>query len=107
MLSLSQLDRNVVARFPLDDSLQFFHDRLRVAESRDESANRAQSEISILLTALMGQKAAYHLSSKTGSGSLAAELLKALNRIQTEPFVYDRFRTLSLLVISCRPDVDI
>ena len=106
---MSQLDRNVVARFPSDDSLQFLQDRLRVAEeSRDESASgRGQSAISILLTALIGQKAAYHLSSKTGSGNLAAELLKALNRIQTGPFTYDRFRSLSLLVINRRPDVDI
>ena len=107
MLSLSQLDRNVVARFPLDDGLQFLQDRLRVVESRDESASSGQSAVSLLLTALMGQKAAYHLSSKTCSGNLAGELLKVLNRVQTEPFIYDRFRTLSLLVISRRSDVDI
>lgn len=109
MPSLSQLDSSVVARFPLDDGLQFLQDRLRdVDESRDGSGSIGQAAVSLLLTALMGQKAAYHLSSKTCSGgNLAGELLKVLNRVQTEPFIYDRFRTLSLLVISRRSDVDI
>ena len=55
----------------------------------------------------MGHEAAYHLESKNGHGSPAAELLKAMNRIQTSSFNYAYFHSLSLLVIDQRPDADV
>jgi hypothetical protein len=108
MLTLSKHDQVIITKYPLDGSLESLRDKLcETAKTPYADAATSQRTTSRLLAALMGHESAYHLESKNGQENLAAELLKAMNRIHTFPFNYDYFRSLLLLVIDQRPDADI
>ena len=101
MLELSQEEKYIIARYPLGDSLDFLRLRLPTTEQPTDGSptDLPQAAVSLLLTALMGQKAAYNLTSRTGGGRLASTLLNLLTRVHTGPFNPDSFLPLSLLVI--------
>ena len=109
MLKLSQQDRDIIAKYPLKDGLDFLRDKLSATDKppADSGINGPQKAISLLLAALMGHEAAYNLESKDGSTDLASELSKAFTRIRTDPFNHEYFRPLSLLVIEKAADTDI
>ena len=72
-LTLSQQDRDVVAKYPLDGSLDSLRDKLCETEKMpfaNVASNRPQRPTSRLLGALMGHEAAYHLEPKTATESL-------------------------------------
>ena len=108
MLDLSQQDRDIIARYPLNGSLDFLRDKLSATDKRPTTAIQGpQKTVSLLLAALMGHEAAYNLGSKSGSTDLASELSKAFTLIRTGPFNHKYFRPLSLLVVDQAPDTDI
>ena len=117
--NLSQNDRNIIAEHALNTTLDHLREPLRITEqshkptclSTDSDASRfdceAHKAISKLLVALMGHNAAYHLRSKNGTESLAAELSTLFRRVQTDNINYDHYRALSQLVIQKALDVRI
>ena len=110
MLRLSRDDQNIIINHPLNDSLDFLRDKLRVAEesaSSEAATSGLQKVISHLLIILMGHEAAFNLKAKDKNGNLASQLSQIFGRVQTGPFNFECFRTLSLLVIDQRPDTDI
>lgn len=63
MPSLSQQDRDIIAEYPLNDSLEFPQDKLLVTDEplTDGTSHRLPKAILLLLAALMGHEAAYNL----------------------------------------------
>jgi hypothetical protein len=109
MANLSQDDRAVITKYPLDDCLDPLRDSLRKAEqsygpsstfdngagdTRDQGPLKA---VSRLLSILQGHDVALTLRSKTGTGDLASELST----------LFRQHRPLSLLVIKNASDLDI
>ena len=109
MLTLSQDDRDIIARYPLNGNLDFLRDRLRVAEHHraDTPDDKPQKAISVLLGTLMVHEAAYNLKSTTSRAQLAPDISKAFARVLTDPFNYDYFRQLSSCVVDEANDTEI
>ena len=119
MANLSQNDRNIIAKHPLDKYLEHLHDPLRKAEqnnrpdslSHDEAVGshdqEPQEAMSQLLSALQGHKAAFDLRSKTGHGDVASELYALFRRVRIGNYNYEHYRALSRLVVKQASDVDI
>jgi Fungal protein kinase len=111
MANLSQDDRTVISKHPLDDSLDHLEDSLRKAEqsyrlssisydgARDTRDQRPLKAVSRLLHTLMGHDVALTLRSKTGNENLASELSTLFRRVQNNDFNYQLYRPLLLLVI--------
>jgi hypothetical protein len=119
MANLSQDDRTVIAKHPLDDCLDPLRDSLRKAEqsygpsstsgngagdTRDQGPSKA---VSRLLYILQGHDVALTLRSKTGAGDLASELSTLFRRVRNGDLNYQQYRLLSLLVINKASDLDI
>ena len=112
MANLSQVDRAIIAKHPLESSLTHLHDLLQKVEqtyepnstSYDDSARKA---ISRLLSALLGHEAAFDLRSKTGNKNIASELSTLFGRVQRDSFNYKQYRALARLIIKQAPDIDI
>ncbi len=93
MANLSQDDRAVITKHPLDDSLDPLRDSLRKAElsygpssvsydgAKDTRDQRLLKAVSRLLHTLMGHDVALTLRSKTGAGDLASELSTFFRRV--------------------------
>ena len=112
MANLSQVDRAIIAKDPLENSLNHLHDSLRKVEqtyepdstSYDDSARKA---ISKLLSALQGHEVALNLQSKTGSGDIASDLNTLFRHVRNGSFNYQQYRALARLVINKASDLDI
>ena len=119
MANLSPTDLTIIAKYPLDVSLDHLHDSLRKVEQNYEPGSLShhdavdspdsgpQQAISRLLVTLMDHEAALDLQSKTRSGDVATELFKLRKRVRNGDFDYKYYRTLSRLVIKQAPDIDI
>ena len=112
MANLSQEDRTVITKYPLDDSLDHLQESLRKAEQSHDSAgdNRDQGTlkaVSRLLSTLQGHDVALALHSKIGSGDVAWALSTLFGRVRNGDFNYEQYRPLSLLVIKNASDLDI
>ncbi|RMZ90674.1 hypothetical protein DV736_g2093, partial [Chaetothyriales sp. CBS 134916] len=117
MATLSQDDRDLIARHPLDNSLDYLEKSLREVEqsstssrhgnATDMSEDGRQKAISRLLSALMGAEVALDLQSKTGSREVAAELAILFGRVRKGDFNYDHYRPLVKLVIQKAADFEI
>ncbi|KAN0071182.1 hypothetical protein V8E54_010613 [Elaphomyces granulatus] len=114
MANLSQDDRDVIAKHPLNNSLDRLQDLLRDTEKSYESHDGTdspnqthQKAISRLLSALQGEETAFSLLSKTSSRNVASELSFIFGRIQNGDFNYKHYSALSQLVIRKAPDIDI
>lgn len=66
MLESSPVDKELIAKYPLDGWLDFLRDKLPAPEQHPENlpTNDLQSATSLLLVALMGHKAAKRLGTK-------------------------------------------
>ncbi|KAL9024104.1 MAG: hypothetical protein Q9196_006756 [Gyalolechia fulgens] len=119
MANLSQDDRTVIAKHPLDGCLDPLRNELRKAEqsygpsstsdngagdSRDRGPLKAVSKF---LSTLQTHDVAFTLRSKTGAGDLASELSTLFRRVRNGDFNYHQYRPLSLLVIRKAPDLDV
>ena len=94
MAILSQDDRNIIAKHPLNKCLHHLQEPLRKAEQNykpdpipdngtfTDQDQSQQEALSNLLLALMGHKVALTLRSKTGAGDLASELSSVFGRIR-------------------------
>jgi hypothetical protein len=81
MASLSQDDRPVITKHPLDDSLDHLRDSLRKTEQLYDGAGDTCDQgplkaVSRLLHALQGHDVALTLRSETGAGDLAGAVPK-------------------------------
>jgi hypothetical protein len=88
MANLSQDERSIIAKYPLNDSLCYLQDSLRKEEQSykpcsisydtavDSSESGPPKAISRLLSTLLGHEVAFDLYSKTGNGSIAAAVSK-------------------------------
>jgi hypothetical protein len=111
MANLSQDDRAVITKYPLDDCLGHLRGSLEKVEqsyeggdTRDRGASKA---VLRLLYTLQGHDVALALRSKTRSGDLASELYSLLRRVQNNNFNYGQYRPLFRLVIQQALDFDI
>ena len=118
MANLSQDDRNVIAKHPLDNSLDHLRDSLQAEQSYEPSStsydaagdNRGQGPlkaVSRLLNTLQGHDVALTLRSKIAAGDLASELYNLFRRVRNGDFNYKHYLALSRLVVRKAPDVDI
>ena len=112
MASLSQDDRAVITKHPLDDSLDHLQVSLQKAELSYDGAGDTRDQgppkaVSILLSTLLGHEVALTLRSKTGAGDLASELYNLIKRVQNGYFNYQQYRPLLRLVVKKAPDLDI
>ena len=116
MAELTQGDRVIIAKYPLNDTLDYLQEALRKAEqtfksnsNHDEateaSMDRLQNAASRLLAALMGHQVAYNIRPK--GSNLASDLSNVFGRVQNGDFRYEHYRALLQLVIIKAPDVDI
>jgi hypothetical protein len=100
MASLSQDDRTVIAKHPLDDCLDHLRDPFRKTEqpyepssisydgagdTRDQESSKA---VLRLLSILLGYDVALTLRLKTGAGDLASELSTLFRRVRNSDFNY-------------------
>ena len=111
MADLSEDDRKIIEEHPLDNALDHLRDPLRKAEKSCDAVNErcsqeAQEAVSSLLLALMGQKSAYNLRSKTSDQNVASELATLFRRIQNRGFDYQYYRSLTRLVIRKSSDTE-
>jgi Fungal protein kinase len=119
MANLSQDDRDIIAKHPLNNSLDRLQDLLRDAEKSyesnlitydgaiDDTDQTYRMPITSLLYALLGEQTALNLHSKTSTGDIASELFRLFGRVRRGDFNYKHYTTLSQLVIQKAPDVDI
>ena len=122
MAQLSQIERDIIEKNPLCDTLDQFRNVLRDAESsftsgstsRHETTSKGPEKPRLLAAAsnkLLGHlelsDAASALPSRIGSHALASDLLEIRLRLQKGDFDHSHFRSLSQLVINNAPDVDI
>ena len=111
---MANLERTIIAKHPLDDSLDHLQDSLRKAEqsykprsiSYDpavESSELGPSKaISRLLYTLQGHEVALNLYSKSGNEDIASELYTLFRRVRNGDFNYEHYRALTRLVITGR-----
>lgn len=111
MAALSQDDRELIARYPLDNSLHHLHKPLRDAEqsytstssphgdTTDVSEDGHRKVISRLLSALMGTEVALDLRLKASGPNAVSELAALVRRVQKDEFSYAHYRPLVRLVI--------
>ncbi|ERF73796.1 hypothetical protein EPUS_05500 [Endocarpon pusillum Z07020] len=104
MANLSQDDRDIIKKHPLDDCLDHLRDSLRKAEQSYDGAGDTPDQgrlkvVSRLLYTLQGHDVALTLCSKTGAGDLASELSTLFRRVRNGDFNYQQYRALSLLII--------
>lgn len=112
MAELPKNDRDIIAKYPLNDSLNRLQGLLQEAEQvynvttepRDENCRKA---ISKLLTTLMGEEAAFNLRSRTSDDNVDSDLAGLFRRLRQGHFNYEYYRALVRLVIEKAPDVDI
>ncbi|RMZ89596.1 hypothetical protein DV736_g3180, partial [Chaetothyriales sp. CBS 134916] len=119
MATLSQDDRDLIVRHPLDNSLHHLEKSLRDAErsytsasslrgdATDDSEDGRQKAISRLLTALMGQETALDLHSRVSNRNVASELATLLGRFRQGQVSYAHCLPLVRLVIQKASDFDI
>ncbi|KAL2363317.1 hypothetical protein RJZ56_003744 [Blastomyces dermatitidis] len=101
---------DIVAKYPLKDSLQPIFRRFQDAE-RVYGSNESENEICRmavlrLLYTLQGQDTAFNLRSRTSGLSVASELARLFRHIETN-FNYDDYRPAIQLVLGGAPDTEI
>ncbi|EDN09008.1 predicted protein [Histoplasma mississippiense (nom. inval.)] len=117
MAGLSHEDRKIIKNHPLTNLVDRLRNALqeaeRIYESRliydgaDESLDQLyRNAISKLLSALLGEDAAYSLRSRMSNGNMASDLAHLVERLQKAKgnFRYDEYRLLVRLVIQRPPD---
>lgn len=121
MVDLSQDDRDIIKRYPLNDSLDKLGDLLQEAEkvydsrlmfydgASDSLDHLYRSAITKLVYALQGTDAALNLSSQINDQKADSDLANLYTRLRKEKggFSYNPYRALVRLVIQKAPDVDI
>lgn len=119
MTVLSQDYCTVVAKYPLDNSLDHLRDSLRKAEECYESGltnyddagvnfdQRPLKAVSRLLNTLQNHDVALTLHSKTENGDLASELYTLFRHVRNGNFNYEYYRVLLRLVIKKASNVDV
>lgn len=107
MANLSPDERVIIAKHPLDISLDHLQDSLRKIEQSykpgslsydgavDSLNSGPQKAISRLLSTLQGHEVAFNLRSKTGNGDIASELSTLFRRVRNGDFSYEHYRALS------------
>lgn len=111
-------DRDIVAKHPLDTSLDYIRESLRNIErshkaiplfdgATDSPHSESQKVISKLLSTLQSHEVAFNLHSTTGSNNIATELSKLFILVQSGRYNYEHYRALSLLVIKKASDIAI
>ena len=119
MANLSQDERSVIAKHPLENSLDYLRDSLRKAEqfcepclisydgAGDNSDQCPLKAVSRLLSTFQSHDVALTLHSKTSNQNVASELSTLFRRVQNQDFNYEHYRALSRLVIKKASDFDI
>ncbi|KAA6409210.1 MAG: hypothetical protein FRX48_06763 [Lasallia pustulata] len=121
MANLSPDERVIIAKHPLDISLDHLQDPLRKIEQSykpgslsydgavDSLNSGPQNAILKLLGTFTAHEVAFNLRSKTGNGPIASELFTLCRHVVNGDgdFSYEDYRAISLLVIEQAPDVDI
>ncbi|KJZ69251.1 hypothetical protein HIM_11354 [Hirsutella minnesotensis 3608] len=111
MVTLSELDRDLIARHPLGSSLSHLRKSLQDAEhsytsissphgdATDDSDEGRKKAISRLLSALMGTEVALDLRFKASGSNVVSELAVLVRRVQNGDFTYSYYRPLTKLII--------
>ncbi len=112
MGNLLPKDRDIIEKYPLDNTLNHLQDTLRKAEQSydavdDNSDQVPRKAASGLLGALIGSETSAHLSSRIGNREVATDLLGLRRRMQNGDFNYEHYRALIRLVIRKASDIDI
>ncbi|KAL9596264.1 MAG: hypothetical protein Q9179_004676 [Wetmoreana sp. 5 TL-2023] len=119
MASLSPDDRAIIAKHPLDISLDHLREPLRKIEQSYKPSSFSyngtvespdvgpQKAISRLLYTLQGHEVALDLRSKIGNSNVATELSKLFGLVQSGRYNYEHYRALSRLVVKQAADIDI
>lgn len=119
MANISQDDRDIIAKYPLSNSLDHLQGLLQDAEGsymsdlnlNDSAINDLsqiyQKVISRLLSTLQGEETAFSLRSKISSRDIASELSDLFKGVRNGNFSYIHYRALLQLIIWKAPDVDI
>ncbi|KJZ71187.1 hypothetical protein HIM_09442 [Hirsutella minnesotensis 3608] len=118
MASLSAHDHDIIACYPLGNSLDHLRKSLQDAErsyssifdshdGANDSEQHHQDIISHLLTTLMGRRVAFCLLSKSSGRDVASDLGLLLTRIRKGDLKYSYYRHLVRLVIQKASDFDV
>jgi hypothetical protein len=119
MANISENDRAIITEHPLNKSLDLLREPLEEVErndalsslSYDDVLDRVDSDsqkaISRLLSALLGQEAAFYLGSKISNNTIDIELLKLYGLVRSGRYNYQHYRALLQLVVKQASDVDI
>lgn len=119
MANLSQNDRNIIAKHPLDTSFDHLREPFRETEQNYKPNSlsfngvtnnpdyKPQKAISKLLFILMGHKVAYNLRSIIRNSNITIKLLKLFGLIQSGYYNYEHYCALLRLVIKQAFDIDI
>ncbi|RCI16304.1 hypothetical protein L249_2827 [Ophiocordyceps polyrhachis-furcata BCC 54312] len=119
MATLSEDDRDIVARHPLDNSLDCLTQTLQDVEdfyisisgllddSEKNFADNHQKTICRLLSALMGTEAGLSLRSATSSRHVSSELALIYARVRNGDFDYSYYRPLVRLILQKASDFEI
>ncbi|KAI9834629.1 MAG: hypothetical protein M1826_000031 [Phylliscum demangeonii] len=117
MAILTELDRAVIAKYPLGDDLRRVQSPFRQIEQshqppihddaiHDVGLAPSRAILSLLYT-LCVQEAAVQLHSKLSTGYLVSDIEHILGRVRDADFEYDHYRALSQLVVEKAPDLEI
>ncbi|WEW57274.1 hypothetical protein PRK78_002739 [Emydomyces testavorans] len=113
MVDLSQLNLDIIAKYPLNNALAHLQDSLKNAE---EFYNQNlvfhdtqvyQTTILDLLSALMQQNAPWLLRSQKSGRDVASGLFSIISHIQRHEFNYKHFQELTRLIKQKSSDFDI
>ena len=112
MANLSQNDHNIIAKHPLDSSLDYLQGLLQKTEKSCDAADNdsdqgLQKAILELFLTLLSLEATIYLPSQTGNRDVASNLLWLRKCIQKGDFEHQYYYLLSQLVINKALDVDI
>jgi hypothetical protein len=115
MVTLSEHDRDIIARHPLSRTLDHLRNALQdteqsISDSYDDATEHSKDHrgaISRLLSTLQGEEAALQLSSRISSHDIASELALLFGRVRKGDFNYDDYRQLVRLVARKASDSDI
>jgi len=99
MGNLLPKDRDIIDKYPLDNTLNHLQDALRKAEQSydavdDNSDQIPGKEASGLLGTLIGSETSGHLSLRTGNREVATDLSGLRRRMQNGDFNYEHCRAV-------------
>ncbi|KAI1357851.1 serine/threonine-protein kinase Sgk2 [Xylaria arbuscula] len=100
-MTLTEHQIEIILESPLNDTLDYFRDKLR----DDDADDARQEDIVSLLLALLGSTAAFSLPSLDGSGNVAVKLFSIMEHVRGGVVKLNQFRPLVHHVVDKSSDV--